>query len=197
MKDSLGSVDAFGLDEFGSPVGLNPLWGAVAGTGISTLGSMGVRQFATPGGKWWKYSEAIGFGLGALTGGGLLFWEGTRSAGWTALASAFLNSGLRQLEAMVLAPDPAAMMKQMMDQAAAAGVAGAVIEPTTVLAGQVGIPQIEPTQVISGNFAEANVDMPQLVGAGLEQANDHIQLVGGPALSQFAGAWGSTHFNKA
>jgi len=215
MKDSdknLAGLDAFGLDEFGIPGGMNPMWGAVAGGGLSTVTSMGVRQFATPFGGLYNWSEAIGFGAGALAGGAMLFFEGSRAAGWTALASAFLNSGLRQLEQLLLAPKPADLLAALTKAAASSSAAAAnasngvgmpVIDPAAVLKGGLGIATIEQTQALLGagsanaaGFAEAQTDMPQLVGAGLAQANQHMQLVGGPPLAQHAGAFGATLFQR-
>lgn len=170
----LGDVDAFGLDEMGQPVGLNPVWGAVVGTGLGTVGAIATRQFAP---KMARHSELVGFGLSALASGSMIFFEGTRAAGWTGLTSAFLNNGLRQLEQMFFAPS-------LSEAAAAAGVAGAVIDPATVL----GVPQITPAQVL-GNHR----DMPQLVGS-VADASDRVQLVGGPALSQNSSHWGATHW---
>ena len=94
-------ADAFGLDEMGQPVGLNPVWGAVVGTGLGTVGAIATRKFVP---SMAKHSELIGLGLSALASGSMIMFEGTRAAGWTGLASAFLNNGLRQLELMLLAP---------------------------------------------------------------------------------------------
>ena len=43
--------------------------------------------------------------------------------------------------------------------------------------------------------AEMNGDMPQLVGSSIGAASEHIQLMGGPALSGQAGNWGATLFS--
>ncbi len=194
-KDSkeLGNVDAFGLDEFGMPAGINPLWGAVAGTGLGTLTAIGVRQFSGGSVGMVKWSEAIGFGVGALASGAMLLSKSTRAAGWTGLASSFLNNGLRQLEMMLL-------MKEVALPAGTQGVGDVVIEPTDVLAGQggLGLVEVEPAQALLGNsgaYMEQGSDMPTLVGASLEQASNHIQLVGGPPLSGVASHWGATHFS--
>lgn len=173
-------VDAFGLDEFGQPTGLNPLWGAVAGTGLGTIGAIAVRQFTSYG----KHSELIGFGLGALASGVMIFFKGTRAAGWTGLAAAFLNNGLRQLEGMLMAA-PAA--------AAGTGMGDVTVEPITALrgAGQFGVVEMEQETALTGPTADRE-GMPQLVGAGIANASQHVQLLGGPGLAQFAGHWGAT-----
>jgi hypothetical protein len=180
--NQLGNVNAFGLDEMGQPVGLNPVWGAVVGTGLGTVAAIGTRQFT----KYGKHSELVGFGVGALASGAMIAFEGTRAAGWTGLASAFLNNGLRQLELMFFKPDMSAAAEAVEQAAAAANsVNGVVIEPTQALRGVA----IERTQSLLGN---PNEGLPQLVGANLSAANEHVQLVGGPALAQHSGAWGAT-----
>lgn len=175
----LGGIDAFGLDEMGQPVGLNPVWGAVVGTGLGTIGAIATRQFAP---RLAAHSELIGLGLSALASGGMIFFEGTRAAGWTGLASAFLNNGLRQMELMYFAPK----LAEAAVDAASAGVQGhwgeVVIDPTEAL----GLVEINPTQALG----EGN--MPTLVGASLAAASDHVQLVGGPSLAEHGGHWGAT-----
>lgn len=172
-------VNAFGLDGFGRAVGMSPLWGAVVGTGLGTVGAVAARQFAPA--SWMRWSEAIGFGLAAAASGAMIAFRGTRAAGWTGLASAFLNNGLRQLEIMLFAP------KMSLPTS---GWGDVVIEPTQALAGM-GLVDIEPEQALAGQTADRD-DMPMLVGANLAAASDHVQLVGGPALAQFAGHWGAT-----
>lgn len=88
-------VDLFGLDEFGAPVGLAPLYGAMIGTGAGTLTAIGVRSMKP---EWGDKSELIGLAAGVLTGGIMLAFPGTRHAGWVAMASAGLNNGLRAVE---------------------------------------------------------------------------------------------------
>lgn len=172
----LGGIDAFGLDEMGQPVGLNPVWGAVVGTGLGTFGAIATRQFAP---KLAGKSELIGFGLSALASGSMIAFEGTRAAGWTGLASAFLNNGLRQMELMFFAP-------KFAEAAIDAGVQGhwgdVVIDPTEAL----GLVEINQTQALGAG------DMPTLVGASIGDASDHVQLVGGPSLAEHGGHWGAT-----
>ena len=174
----LGGVDAFGLDEMGQPVGLSPIWGTVVGTGLGTIGAIATRQFAPSlAGK----SELIGLGLSALASGGMIAFEGTRAAGWTGLASAFLNNGLRQMELMFLAPKlPEAAVDAA--AAAAAGMGGFVIDPTEAL----GLVEINQTHALGDG------GMPTLVGADLASASQHVQLVGGPSLAEHGGHWGAT-----
>lgn len=190
-KNLGGGVDAFGLDDFGMPAGLNPMWGAVAGTGVGTVAAVATRQFAPTKYKW---SEAIGFGAAGLVAGGMLFFENTRAAGWTALASAFLNNGLRQIE-MMLYDSKLKAAATATTAPTTQGVGDVVIEPTQALMGsQMGLVDIEQAQALLG--AGEGSDMPHLVGANLAAANQHVQLVGGPALAQHSGSWGATHFSR-
>lgn len=172
-------VDAFGLDEFGAPAGLNPFWGAVVGPGAAAVAAVGLRQF-TSSPTMLRHSEAIGALVGGLASGVMVAMKGTRAAGWTGLAALAAGALPRLLETYVLSP-------------AAPGVSGVVIEPTQALMGYgggMGMVEIERTQALMGN------DMPQLVGANLRSASDHVQLVGGPALNSHAAHFGSTHFNQ-
>lgn len=174
----LGGIDAFGLDEMGQPVGLNPVWGAVVGTGLGTVGAIATRQFSP---KLAQHSELIGFGLSALASGGMIFFEGTRAAGWTGLASAFLNNGFRQMELMFFAPK---MAEIAVDSAASMDGhwGNVVIDPTEAL----GLVEVNTTQALGDG------GMPELVGASLAAASDHVQLVGGPSLAEHGGHWGAT-----
>lgn len=173
----LGGVDAFGLDEFGQPVGLNPVWGAAVGTGLGTVGAIAARQFMP---NYAQHSELIGLGLGVVASGAMIAFQGTRAAGWTGLASSFLNNGLRQMELMFFAPQ---MAEQIIDSAAAAAAMnGVVIDPSEAL----GLVEINTTQALGDN------GMPTLVGASLSEASDHVQLVGGPPLAMHSGHWGAT-----
>jgi hypothetical protein len=178
--DDFDDADAFGLEEFGaSRGGLSDLWGAVAATGLGTTTALGLRRFAS--GKLSEYSEALGFLAAAGASGAMIAMKGTRSAGYTGLAAAFLNNGLRALA-------------HFMDPVMFKGYDGVVIDPTQAFAGYrgggMGLVEVERTQALMGS------EMPQLVGATLQSASDHVQLVGGPALSDIAHAWGHTHFSR-
>jgi hypothetical protein len=176
--DDFDDADSFGLDQFGaSRGGLPEMWGATAATGVGTVTALGLRRFGS--GKAMEYSEALGFLAGAAVSGAMISMKRTRSAGLTGLAAAFLNNGLRALA-------------HFMEPSRAWG--GVVIDPTQALQGYrgggMGLVEIERTQALSGS------EMPQLVGATLQSASDHVQLVGGPALSDIAHAWGHTHFSR-
>jgi len=175
-RDDFDDVDAFGLDELGAPAGLSPMWGAVAGSGLGTVTSMAARRFGT--GKLAQHAEAVGFLTAAAASGAMILTRRMRAAGWTGLAAAFLNNGLRALEQYMAAPS-------------LSGWGGVVVEPTTSFAGRggLGLVDVERTTSFQGMG-----DLPQLVGANLQSASDHVQLVGGPALNSVAGHWGATLF---
>lgn len=92
---SYDEVSMFGLDEFGAPVGIGPLYGAVIGVGAGTLTAIGVRSLTSYG----AHSELIGLGVGVAAGAIMVAAsESTRHAGWVAMAAAALNNGLRAVE---------------------------------------------------------------------------------------------------
>lgn len=160
-QTGLGEVDAFGLDQLGQPVGLNPVWGAAVGAGLGTVGAIGVRRLMP---QYEKHSELIGFGLGAGASAAMLAFEGTRAAGWTGLASAFLNNGLRSLERMFFMPPAEKAAEEAMKTTAAAvermaagEVSGVVIDPSEVLEGV----------VINRTEALGAAPLPTLVGNSL------------------------------
>lgn len=84
-------VDFFGLDAYGMPAGVNPMWGALAGSAVGTLTAVGITQF-TDKDRW---AELIGFGASALAGGIMAIFPATRNAGWTAMAVGLANNGVR------------------------------------------------------------------------------------------------------
>jgi hypothetical protein len=169
---------------------VNPMYGAVAGAGGGTLAAIGVRQFADPTKhpKLFEYSEAIGFGVGALTGGAMLLLgkKKWKAAGYTALLSALVNNGLRQIELSLLGGvKPTLKVNIPIPGLPGSGNMGIVdIEQTGVLRDAV----VDQTTVLNGG------EMPQLVGANLQAANAHVQLVGAPPLAEHAASWGSTLF---
>ena len=108
MKDNqlngLGAyddVDFFGLDSYGMPAGINPMWGAVAGTGLGTLTAVGIKQFTS----WDKWAELLGLGAAGLTGGVMAIFPPTRHAGWNAMAAGLLNNGVRAAHELLSAKE--------------------------------------------------------------------------------------------
>ena len=180
---------------------MNPMWGASIGAGLSSVTAIGIRQVdAAKHPKLVAYSEGIGFMAGALPGVAMLLLQKgkNKDAGYAAILASFLSSGLRQIEMLAF---PAVRGKTaapaLPAPAAEGGMGDAVIEPTTVFQGNngLGIVDIEPATALQG-YSESNSDMPQLVGASLNAANEHVQLVGGPPLSQHASHWGATLFAR-
>lgn len=94
----VGEVDMFGLDEFGVPVGTNPLWGAVIGGGIGTVAAIATRKIAGHSHKLHHWAEGVGFLAAGVAGGAMIAFPQTRQMGWAAVATAFMTNGLRQLE---------------------------------------------------------------------------------------------------
>jgi len=95
----VGDVDMFGLDAFGNPVGLGAAWGVLIGGGLATATSIGLRSMLKSP-TVYKWSEGIGFGVGALTGGVMMFFQDMRHSGLAAIATSFATNGLRQVEAL-------------------------------------------------------------------------------------------------
>jgi hypothetical protein len=182
----IDEVDAFGLEghtQLGAAKARGPMTGVIAGAGLSTIAAIGARQFGR--GAIAANSELVGFSVGAAASAALMLSKNkaTKSAGMVGLASAFLSTGLRALEGF------------MFRGTSAAGWRGPVIEPTTAFMGSrgMGMVDIQPTTAFLG---EGGGQMPQLVGASLQAASDHVQLVGGPQLSQHSSNWGATHFTR-
>jgi hypothetical protein len=208
MDADSGKVDLFGLDEFGSPNGMNPLWGAIIGGGLGTGTAIAVRALAgaPAAGKfdWKKYSEGIGFAVGAATSGLMIAFEGTRAAGWAGLAVAFMTNGLRQLESMF-------MEKTAMFGAATIeplnGVTTEFLSPGTRDVG-LGVADVqyvpEAYGTIPGVYGTpvAGTQMGtappvDLMAAHNLPANSYqVELMGGPALSGLSAHYGATLFGS-
>lgn len=92
-------VDFFDIGSQGLGRGgeVNPMWGAVAGTGVGTLSAVGVTQFTDAD----KYAELIGLGAAVVVGGIMAIFRSTRSAGLTAMAAGALNNGVRAAAALM------------------------------------------------------------------------------------------------
>lgn len=215
----MGQVDLFGLNEFGMPEGMNPLWGAVIGGGIGTGTAIAVRALAgkAAAGKtdWSKYSEGIGFAVGGLSSGLMMAFPGTRAAGWAGLAVAFMTNGLRALEQMFT------------KTTAVSGWGAAVIEPLNGVTieslspgtrdvngfGVADIQEVpEAYGTIPGVYGPDASQMPQLMAVAgpqlsagrppvdtmqqnnLPQNSYHVSLMNGPNLSGLGASYGATLF---
>jgi hypothetical protein len=181
-----GNVDFFGLDEFGAPVGMNPMYGALIGTGLATGTAIALRAMTAKGGFFHKNSELLGLAVGGLAGGAMMFSPGTRAAGLTAIGGAFLSNGLRQLESWLLPSSAPALGLPYIE------MGGPVIEPAQTL----GVVLPEQTQTMAG--AQISGDGPpidiSLQGALSASAIEQIQGIEGPDLSGLGTHYGATLF---
>jgi len=210
MDADSGSVDLFGLDEFGVPAGMNQLWGAVIGGGLGTGTAIAVRALSgeAAAGKfdWKKYSEGIGFAVAAGASGLMMAFPGTRAAGWAGMAVAFMTNGLRQLEKMFVESTPAAFGAATIEPLN--GVVMESLSPPTrdVGLGRLGIatdnwvppsygtiPGVYGTPVAGTQIGEApplDLMAPQNLPANSYQ----VSLMGGPQMSGLGAHYGATLF---
>jgi hypothetical protein len=170
-RSEFDDVDLFGLDEFGAPVGLAPLYGAMIGTGAGTLAAIGVRSMKP---EWGGKSELIGLAAGVLAGGLMVAFPGTRHAGWVAMASAGLNNGLRAVEQYYRSTGYGPF------------VAPAVFNPAN--AHPLGEQRIERRQGLGFPQIE---NRNQLMGLGRSRLPG-ASLVGPGKFNQGAGHWGTS-----
>jgi hypothetical protein len=207
MEADSGSVDLFGLDEFGVPAGMNQLWGAVIGGGLGTGTAIAVRALSGEpvAGKfdWKKYSEGVGFAVAAGASGLMMAFPGTRAAGWAGMAVAFMTNGLRQLEKMFVETTPAAfgaatieplngvVMESLSPGSRDVGLgipsAGYVPEAYGTIPGVYGTP-VAGTQI--GNAPPVDLMAPQNLPANSYQ----VSLMGGPQMSGLGAHYGATLF---
>jgi hypothetical protein len=178
--DMSGSVDLFGLDEFGQPVGLNANYGAAIGAGVQSGTAAAVRRMTS----WGQYAEGIGAAVGVASGAVMMAFPGSRNAGWTAAITSLVSGGIRQLEAML-------------GGGATNGIGMPVINRQMLVPGSaglsgLGLPTIERSASLSGP--------PQLQNAGdygLSQnpGAKQAQLVG-PQISGLGAHYGATLFGS-
>lgn len=205
--DEYGSVDLFGLDEFGQiPAGaLTAMWGTGLGILFQTGTAMAVRRF-TDMDKW---AEGIGAIGGAAAGAAMIAFPGSRNAGWTALIASVVSGGLRQGEQMLSAKEQAknnAVTGAMGLPTIAPSWSAYPGEKTPMMNGAMGYPVVDNQFIVPGSMGpgttsqfEGGLGMPpQLVGAGdygLSQnpAAQQAALVG-PGVSGLGSHFGSTIF---
>jgi hypothetical protein len=194
-----GSVDLFGLDEFGQAVGLGPNWGAAIGAAAQSGGAMAVRRMTTMD----DYAEGIGAAIGVGAGAVMMAFPGSRAAGWTAAITSLVSGGIRQLENMLGSEKAANAARNAVQNGGAAGAFGLpVIDPQALVPGSaglmgggLGLPTIEPSATVGPADLQGP---PQLQGAGdyglgNNPAAAQAQLVG-PALSGLGSHYGATLF---
>ena len=210
----MGQVDLFGLNEFGMPEGMNPLWGAVIGGGLGTGTAIAVRAMTDSTSSYRKWSEGIGFAVGAATSGVMMMFPGTKAAGWAGLATAVMTNGLRQLEAVFTKSGDTK------------GIGAAVIEPLNGVVIEslspgtrdvdgFGVPNIQEVPeaygTIPGVYGPDMNQMPQIMGVAgpqlsagvpvdVKQRNNlpansyHVQLMNGPGVHGLGTHYGATLF---
>jgi hypothetical protein len=214
MDGEVGTVDMFGLDEFGMPAGAESLWGAVIGGGLGTGAAMLTRALVDPlkSPKLYGYSEGIGFLAAGLAGGIMYAFPATKRMALAAVAMAFVNNGLRQMEMWLHAPKAAGYFGGVaIDRAYP--VPGSLGQDVDVR--ELGIPSIEPGYAVLGapviesqypvpgtvGFAGRPelVGPPTLVGAGNYGLDDNpgvrqLAQLGGPEISALGAHYGATLF---
>jgi len=186
-----GKIDLLGLNAMGNPSGLHPTWGILIGGGVSNVTSM---VAARVGGKAARHADLIGFLSGAAIGGTLYaMGSKTRGAGLSAIATAFVSSGMKWLERVLFGPAPA--------------VAGVGLPMIQSLNGNLGLPTI---QALNGGGmglpSMSNVPVPagtipgvagiQVSGGGVGAPPvsllGHQAHGGGPMVSGLSARYGAT-----
>lgn len=192
MAKLLGSVDLLGLNSFGEPVGMSPLFGMAIGGGVSGATSMILART----GKAAK-ADAYGFLAGLATSGVLYAMKATRHAAFGALAGAFFATGLRWLGGVLFG------------SASVAGVRGGVGLPMiNALNGGLGMPMINAlngmgmpaiSQVPPATGAIPGVAGPQISGGmGMPPINllGQRMSAGGPQVSGLSARYGATLMSR-
>jgi hypothetical protein len=180
--------DLFGLGGFGAGM-MDDMLGSVVGGGVSTVAAIGARM-ASGDPTVQKYSEGIGAAVGVAAGAAMYFGTSRKSAGLTAMVTAAVTGGLRQLERLLASP-------------AVAGFGLPTIAPTVAFAGSnFGIATIDPTVAFAGfGNSPQLVGPPQLVGADAgvlgTPGAQQLPALQGPAISGLAGAYGATLFGSS
>jgi hypothetical protein len=216
----LGNVDLLGLNSFGQPVGLNPIWGALIGGGVAGITKMTVAHTMT--GTAQTNADLIGLGTGLAVSGLMYAMKGTRHAALGAALGAFLATGLSYLERVLLGtvqlPAATAAVASQVAAAAtgapvAAGTSGIGIATTRALNG-LGIATTRALNGLGISTTSQRVapmgTIPGVAGPRMTRpgqsplhllgpqsaASEQVRLMGGPAIHGIAGHWGATHFSR-
>lgn len=191
----LGSVDLFGLNQFGQNPGLSPIYGALIGGGVSSVASFAAGKTHMAGKQ-----HLIGFAAGAAAAGAMYSMKATRHAAIGALAGAFLASGLPMIFKAVTGGGLGLPQVEYLS--------GLGVHDISYLNGAgLGIPGIAPLPQTYGNVPGVNgshggvagsqIGAPgssapiDLLGAATAQSNQ-VQLLGGPTISGLSAAYGAT-----
>lgn len=94
-----GKVSFFGLNAFGSHVGISPTWGAGIGVVSATGTAVGFRALTSADKH--KWSELVGAGVGTAIGVGFMFSKKLRGAGFAAVVTALGSQGVLAVERML------------------------------------------------------------------------------------------------
>ncbi len=207
----LGNVDLLGLNSFGNPVGLNPIWGTLIGGGVAGVTQMTVKHTAS--GNVQMNSDLIGLGAGVATAGLMLSMKGTRHAAWGALLGAFLVSGLSWLERVLLGTValPTATAQVASQVAAASGGGGGAMSGLGIArTRQLGLSTTRQLGIsTTAQVPHARGTIPGVAGLRLGNGQPpvslmgqrsagaaQVALMGGPQVHGVAGHWGATHFSR-
>ena len=211
-KKMLGEVNLLGLDEFGQPFGMSPIWGSLIGGGAAGVTTIFARHSGNA--TLMANSEITGLVTGLAVSGTLFAFRSTRHAALGSVVGAILASGIAWLErqllgtAVVATATPAAVTAATPTTPGTSGMGlpmvrslnGLGIPQVRALNG-LGIPQISarPTPqgtipgVAGSQLAGAGLSAPpvSLLGPASPQAA-HLRGVGGPMAHGLAAAYGAT-----
>lgn len=175
----MSKVNLLGYDQFGTPDGMNPLYGVGIGGGLSVMTGALIRGLSTNP-SWQMNSDLAGFGAGAASAA-ILYATGNPAAGIAAVATAALASAARYLESKLSKP--------------AAGVGLPVINQLGYpVVNQLGMPVINQTPHAYGTVPGAGVAGPglgsappvNLLGPGSAQQTQ-AHMIAGPTLPRTHG----------
>lgn len=190
MAKLLGNVDLLGLNSFGEPVGMNPLWGVTIGGGTSFATSSILSRMGS--GKAAAHADLIGFLAGLATGGVMYSMKSTRHAAFGAFAGAFFASGLKWLGGVLFgAPTTKAVAGVGLPMVNALNGLG--LPMVQALNGQIGMPAISNQSIPQGTIP--GVAGPQVSGGvGTPPINLLGQRLGagGPQVSGLSARYGAT-----
>lgn len=195
MAKLLGSVDLLGLNSFGEPVGMNPLWGVAIGGGISGISSAVLSRSASA--KTAARADLYGLLAGLAAGGVMYSMKSTRHAAFGAFAGAFFASGLKWLSGILFGS-----AKPMAGR-------GVGLPTINALNGGLGLPQINAlnggggmglpsmSNVVAPVGTIPGVAGPQVSGQfGAPPVHLLGQRMGGTTISGLSARYGATLLNR-
>lgn len=208
-RKMLGSVDLLGLNSFGDPVGMNPIWGTLIGGGVAGITSMAVGHAAS--GKLAANRELVGLGAGLAVAGVMYSMKSTRHAALGAALGAVIGAGLAWFEKIAFGTVQLPVATAVAAQQAAAGTSGYGMANIKALQGSgMGIAQMKALGMANiatnvppaghpagfGGVAGLQAVRPGTMPANLlgapSTASRQIALMGGPATHGIAQHYGAT-----